>query len=131
MSIETTDSMPRPTTATLLWHAARYHIGVGRGFVALGAIVLILGAVLNWSWLVAAGVAPLLLSALPCLIMCALGLCASKAINGSCGSSSRAQSPDGSPSEAPPRSIAPPIERASSRDLRAPEGSEREPPSIY
>jgi hypothetical protein len=46
-----------------------------RRFVALAALVLVLGAALNWTWLVAAGVAPLLVSALPCVAMCALGLC--------------------------------------------------------
>ncbi|RVH28084.1 hypothetical protein CN211_25985 [Sinorhizobium meliloti] len=34
-----------------------------------------LGLAFNWNWLVAAGVAPPLLSVLPCLAMCALGLC--------------------------------------------------------
>lgn len=34
------------------------------------------GAALNWSWLVAVGLAPLILSVLPCVVMCALGLCA-------------------------------------------------------
>ena len=34
------------------------------------------GAVLGWDWLVAAGLAPLILSVLPCAAMCALGLCA-------------------------------------------------------
>lgn len=43
--------------------------------IVLAAITLALGAGLNWSWLVAVGVAPLLLSALPCVAMCALGLC--------------------------------------------------------
>ncbi len=46
-----------------------------RRFTVLAALVLVLGAALNWSWLVAAGVAPLLVSALPCVAMCALGLC--------------------------------------------------------
>jgi hypothetical protein len=37
--------------------------------------VVVIGAVLNWSWLVAVGIAPLLLTALPCIAMCGLGLC--------------------------------------------------------
>ena len=41
------------------------------GIFAIGA-----GLVLGWDWLVAAGVTPLLLSVLPCLVMCAVGLCA-------------------------------------------------------
>jgi hypothetical protein len=38
-------------------------------------LVVAAGLALNWSWLVAIGVAPLLLTALPCVAMCALGLC--------------------------------------------------------
>ena len=40
----------------------------------------------NWSWLAAAGIAPLLLTALPCVAMCALGLCMNKVTGGSCKS---------------------------------------------
>ncbi|CZT37762.1 hypothetical protein GA0004734_00046630 [Rhizobium sp. 9140] len=46
-----------------------------QGLIVLGALVLGLGAAFNWTWLVAAGIAPLLLSILPCVAMCALGLC--------------------------------------------------------
>lgn len=46
-----------------------------RGLILLGTLVLGFGAAFNWNWLVAAGVAPLLLSVLPCVAMCALGLC--------------------------------------------------------
>ena len=53
-----------------------------RGLILLGALVLGLGAAFNWKWLVAAGIAPLLLSVLPCLVMCALGLCMGR-MNGS------------------------------------------------
>jgi hypothetical protein len=44
----------------------------------LGGVALVLlaaGFAWHWSWLVAIGVAPLLISAAPCLVMCALGLC--------------------------------------------------------
>lgn len=40
-----------------------------------GAAVVIGGLVFNWGWLVAIGVAPILLAVAPCGIMCALGLC--------------------------------------------------------
>lgn len=33
------------------------------------------GLVLGWDWLAAVGVAPLIVAAAPCLIMCALGMC--------------------------------------------------------
>jgi hypothetical protein len=44
----------------------------------LGGVALALlaaGFAWQWSWLIAIGVAPLLISAAPCLVMCALGLC--------------------------------------------------------
>ncbi len=45
-----------------------------------GLVVIITGAVIigiytNWAWLVAIGLAPVVLSVLPCLIMCAFGVC--------------------------------------------------------
>lgn len=43
--------------------------------VALGAAVLAIGGALNWNWIIAAGVAPFVLSVLPCVVMCSLGLC--------------------------------------------------------
>jgi hypothetical protein len=46
----------------------------------LFAAALAVFAALNWSWLVAAGLASLLLSVLPCLVMCGLGLCMHKFI---------------------------------------------------
>lgn len=47
-----------------------------RGTLVLAAVaVLAAAAALNWSWLVAVGVVPLLLSLAPCAAMCALSLC--------------------------------------------------------
>lgn len=45
------------------------------GLLVLGGGALALAAGLNWGWLVAAGMAPILLAILPCAAMCALGLC--------------------------------------------------------
>ena len=53
----------------------RYYLGNRSALLVLGAGVLLAGIGLNWSWLVAAGIAPILLSTLPCLVMCALGVC--------------------------------------------------------
>lgn len=39
---------------------------------------LIAGVAFNWSWLAAAGIAPLLIGILPCAAMCALHLCSKK-----------------------------------------------------
>lgn len=46
-----------------------------RTWLLVGALALIAGAALNWSWLVAAGVAPLILAIAPCAVMCGLGFC--------------------------------------------------------
>lgn len=46
-----------------------------RGLIVLGGLAIAAGIALNWSWLVAIGLAPLLLTALPCRVMCAVGVC--------------------------------------------------------
>ncbi|MFK0692278.1 hypothetical protein ACFX5Q_29430 [Mesorhizobium sp. IMUNJ 23033] len=56
--------------------------GGRRGLIAAGAAIAIASLAFNWSWLVAAGIAPVLLSLLPCVAMCALGLCMNR--GGSC-----------------------------------------------
>lgn len=56
----------------------RSYLGGRRGLILLTVAVLGTGMVLNWSWLVALGVAPLLLALAPCAAMCALGLCMKK-----------------------------------------------------
>jgi hypothetical protein len=71
---EPTNTASTSLTRDLLY-AARYYLGNRRGLLAAGTLVLTMGAAFNWSWLVAAGVAPVLLSLAPCAIMCTLGLC--------------------------------------------------------
>jgi len=44
-------------------------------FAGLALALIGAGLAWQWSWLVAIGVAPLLISAAPCVAMCALGLC--------------------------------------------------------
>ena len=56
--------------------------------VGLGVVGAIAGVVLGWPWLAAAGLAPLLLSVLPCVAMCALGMCAIRFGQKSCQSAS-------------------------------------------
>ena len=51
---------------------------IGQHRWLVGSMILALlaaGFAWQWSWLVAIGVAPLLVSAAPCVAMCALGLC--------------------------------------------------------
>src|SRR3546814_3497068 len=64
-----------------LWRAsnwARSYLGGRRGLILLAVAVLGAGTVLNWGWLVAIGVAPILLALAPCAVMCAVGVCAMK-----------------------------------------------------
>jgi hypothetical protein len=83
----TATGLPPATETSLgrdLLHAARYHLRGWRTPVAVAAILLVAGVAFGWGWLVAAGVAPLLLSVLPCAVMCALGLCMSRMTGRQC-----------------------------------------------
>jgi hypothetical protein len=64
-----------PTSAQSAFAALRTWSGRRLVLLSIAGVAIVVGLGLNWSWLVAAGVAPLLLSALPCVAMCALGLC--------------------------------------------------------
>ncbi len=55
-------------------YAVRARLGT-LGFIILAAVIVAAGLALNWNWVVAIGLAPILLAALPCAVMCALGLC--------------------------------------------------------
>ena len=46
-----------------------------RGVLLGAALLAIGGAAVGWPWLVAIGIAPILLSIAPCVAMCALGVC--------------------------------------------------------
>ncbi|XSC45688.1 hypothetical protein ACF1BQ_006340 [Bradyrhizobium sp. RDT10] len=73
---------PQSTTTTEpslgrdVLNAARYYFGNRWFLLALGSLAVIAGLPFGgWAWLVAAGLAPIILSALPCLVMCGLGVC--------------------------------------------------------
>src|SRR6266542_2526080 len=86
MTTSNTTKTASPSPARDLLDAARHYLGGRRALLILAIGALIGGIALNWNWLVAAGIAPLLLTALPCLVMCGLGLCMNKLIGGSCAS---------------------------------------------
>ncbi len=65
-------------------YATKYYLGGRRALILAGVTIAAAGLAFNWSWLVAAGLAPLLLSVLPCVAMCALGLCMSRMTGASC-----------------------------------------------
>jgi hypothetical protein len=58
----------------------RRYLGKRTLLLTVAMLALAAIAALNWSWLMAAGVASIVLSVLPCLVMCGLGLCMSKMI---------------------------------------------------
>lgn len=74
-----------PSLGRDLLAAARYHLGGRRGLLIFGAVAAAggLASSWGWGWLVATGIAPLLVSVLPCAAMCALGLCMSRTGRGS------------------------------------------------
>lgn len=84
---------PQPSLGRDIFHAIRYYLGGRRGFVVLAAAVIAAGLALNWSWLAAAGIAPVLISILPCVAMCALGLCMNRMTGRSCSSDAVSQEP--------------------------------------
>ena len=76
--MKTSDEAPgeqRSLSQNVLY-ALSYYLGGRRGLIALAGGAAIAGVALNWSWLVALGLAPLLIALAPCAVMCALGLCA-------------------------------------------------------
>jgi len=53
----------------------RHQLRGRRGLIAAAVIVAGPALWFGWPWLVAAGLAPLLLAMAPCAVMCGLGLC--------------------------------------------------------
>lgn len=101
-------TMPRPaetaeTSLTReLLHAARYYLGGRRGMLILAGMALLPGLALNWSWLVAEGIAAILISVLPCVAMRALGLCMNRAMGKSCSTDAITSKPTATATKAAP-----------------------------
>ena len=72
------------TSARDLGQLGRRYLTGWRGVIVLATVVLAAGLALGWSWLVAVGIAPILISVLPCVAMCALGLCMNRRGGHSC-----------------------------------------------
>ena len=82
----TTSDSTKPADTSLgrdLLGAARYYLGTRRAIAVSAIVAAPVGVGFGWNWLVAAGIAPILLTALPCLVMCGFGLCMNKLIGGS------------------------------------------------
>jgi hypothetical protein len=65
----------QPSQTSFVSNAARSVLGNRFGLLAIAAGIIGLSAYSSWGWLVAAGLAPILLSVAPCVAMCALGMC--------------------------------------------------------
>jgi hypothetical protein len=89
MSSQETLNATKASLAQDWLNALRYWLRGRNGVIALVLLAVAIGAALNWSWLVAVGIAHLLITVLPCAAMCALGLCMSKMAGGSCSTETR------------------------------------------
>ena len=63
------------STASFPLDVVRSWIGNRRLLAVIGLVLGGTGLGVGWDWLTAVGIAPLIVSAAPCLLMCALGLC--------------------------------------------------------
>lgn len=73
-TVDLSKAEPGPTKSDLRT-VLRAWAGDRRVLAAAGLAVIGAGLALGWNWLVAAGIAPLIVAAAPCLLMCAFGLC--------------------------------------------------------
>ncbi len=86
-----------PSLAKSTMDLVRYYLSGRRGLILLSVAALGLAMALNWGWLAAVGIAPLLLALAPCAAMCALGLCMSKMGNQSISTHSNPGARGGAP----------------------------------
>lgn len=114
MKTPDTARVPEAPLSQDLLFAARYYLGGRKGIIALAALIVAAGAALNWSWLMAAGIAPLLLSVLPCLAMCVLGLCMSR-IAGTSSSAGEDAAKSAAPAGPPPPRVLPAVAAGAER----------------
>lgn len=84
-------SAVRPSLAQTTRALMVHYLGTRKVLVVLAAAAIGAGLALNWGWVAAAGIAPILLALAPCAAMCALGLCMSKMGGKSCSDSNKPQ----------------------------------------
>jgi len=65
-----------PSLGLGMLSAARFYLGSRWALLALAGLAVITGLYFGgWGWLVAAGLAPIILSLLPCAVMCGFSVC--------------------------------------------------------
>ena len=76
--MENSRSLEATTAPATLLHALTLGGRIGRrtALLVLAPAGVVSGLYFGWSWLVAAGLAPIIAALAPCVAMCALGLCA-------------------------------------------------------
>ena len=76
MTLPQSTTTAQPSLGRDVLRAAQYYLGNRWVLLGLGSIAVIAGLSFGgWGWLVAAGLAPVILSTLPCLVMCGFGVC--------------------------------------------------------
>lgn len=76
---------PLPSASSASGAAPPLRLGKQTLLLVAGAAI-VAGLALNWSWLAAVGIAPILLSLAPCALMCGLGFCMKGGAGKSCSS---------------------------------------------
>ena len=87
--------------------------------LVIGGAAVTIAAFFNWGWLVAVGLAPIIIAFAPCAIMCGLGLCGMKMMGGSCEKQS---APAADVKDIAASSSVVPADRPASEPLGAPNG---------
>lgn len=76
MTVSQSATRPERSLARDVFYAVRYYLGNRWVLSAFAGLAVIAGLAFGgWGWLVAAGLAPIILSTLPCLLMCVFGVC--------------------------------------------------------
>ena len=71
MTVPQSATTAEPPLGRGVLNAARYYLGNGWALLVLGSLAIIISLSFGgWGLLVAAGLAPFILSTLPCLVMC-------------------------------------------------------------
>jgi peptidoglycan/LPS O-acetylase OafA/YrhL len=107
---QSTRTINAPRSGNLLL-LARHYLVSRRALAALAIVAIASGIALNWGWLVTAGIAPVLLTALPCVVMCGLGLCMNKLVGKSCAPQSTGPAGVADPTDPPAAIDAVPTDR--------------------
>lgn len=74
--------------------SVRVPLASRRGLLTAAVLAIAAGLALNWNWLVATGLAPIVIAVLPCLVMCGLGLCMNKLTGDTCENPARSKKGD-------------------------------------